>query len=296
MSKKNIIKKRNIDGRRYIKNIAVLCMALVLLFVCACGKAQSGDSTLSLAPEDDAKAPSDAGGENTLSEGEEGEVTGGETENSQSTGSQSTGLESAGSTPAVTIISTVAYVLDGQLYGGVEYKNISGAAIVVNNAEFTFTYGGKTSSSSFVPVTANKDVVLPGETSYCTLWLTVNSDEPLDSSVNVTLEASLTPEHASKAKQQLYVSNARVIKNYPGFATLSGKLSNYNENPYDLNMVYVGFYDDGGNLLAVWHFTRNALLHNGESTAFVVHMQSLPIEGLDEKTHAMRFRAFSMQE
>lgn len=282
MITKNIIKKS------LIKSTAVLCLALMLVLMCACNKTKDDDSTLSLAPESDVTTANN--GENSLNEDADGET------NSETDGLESTGLESTGSTPAVAVISTVAYVLDGQLYGGVEYKNTSGVAVVVNNAEFTFTYGGSTQSSSFVPISANKDVVLPGETSYVALWLSANSEAPLDSSVTVALEASLTPEHASKAKQQLFVSNARVIKNYPGFATLSGKLSNYNEDPYDLNMVYVGFYNDGGNLLAVWYFTRNALLHNGESTAFVVHMQSLPIEGLDENTSEMRFRAFSMQE
>lgn len=190
------------------------------------------------------------------------------------------------------LTGSVCYAFPGMLYGAVAYTNTDSIAITLTEASFTFTYAGGSQQSAFQPVTAGYEAVQPGETAWCTLWLPV--DDTQAAPENLTLTAQLSVARTDKQQQSLGVSETRLIQNYPGFATLSGRLSNPGTQVCDLNLIYVGFYDKDDAFLGAWHFTRNAVLQPGDAAAFVVHLQSLPIEGLSERTMQMRFRAFGI--
>ncbi len=190
------------------------------------------------------------------------------------------------------ISGSVCYAFPGMLYGAVAYTNTDSTAITLTEAAFTFRYAGGSQQSTFRPVTAEYETVQPGETAWCTLWLPF--DDSTGAPQGLELTAQLSAARTDKQQQTLGVSEARLIQNYPGFATLSGKLSNPGTDVCNLNLVYVGFYDKDSAFLGAWHFTRNAVLQPGDGAAFVVHMQSLPIDGLSERTAQIRFRAFGI--
>ncbi len=192
----------------------------------------------------------------------------------------------------VSIVDAVAVHFPGVLYGAVAYRNDGSAPVALSAATFIFHYAGGSQTSDFTPIAANSDIVMPGETAYCTLWLPY--DDARGVPENLAVEAELTAQGVTQSAQQLTVGDARLIQNYPGFATLSGSLKNPGVKNCDLNVVYAGMYDENGKLLAVWYFTRNAVLQPGEDTAFVVHLQALPLEGLAERTKEIRFRAFGI--
>lgn len=203
----------------------------------------------------------------------------------------------AASTPtkagvAIAVVDSVACHFSNTLYGGIAYKNEGSMPVRLTAASFTFSYSGRTQTSDFTPIAAEQDIVLPGETGYCTLWLPY--DDALGIPEDLTVTAELTAAAAEGSPQLLTVNDARLIQNYPGFATLSGSLKNPGPQPCELNMVYAAFYDEQEKLLGVWYFTKNALLQPGEDAAFVVHLQALPIEGLAEQTKQIRFRAFDL--
>ncbi len=193
---------------------------------------------------------------------------------------------------AVAVTDSAVWHFPGMLYGGVAYKNEGSEPMTLAGASFTFSYSGKTQTSDFTPVAAVQDIVLPGETGYCTLWLPY--DDALGVPEDLKVTAELTAAAAEQPPKPLAVTDTRLIQNYPGFSTLSGSLKNPGVNPCDLNMVYAAFYNEQNKLLGVWYFTRNAVLQPGENAAFVVHLQALPIEGLAEQTKEIRFRAFGM--
>ena len=195
-------------------------------------------------------------------------------------------------TGKLKLTDSVCYAFPGMLYGAVAYTNTDDAAIMLTEAYFAFTYDGGSQQSTFRPVTADYEAVQPGETAWCTLWLPV--DDTAGAPQNIKLDAQLSASRTDVQQQTLVVSQARLIQNYPGFATLSGELANPGTQTCDLNLVYVGFYDKDEAFLGSWHFTQNAVLQPGDSAAFVVHLQSLPIQGLSEQTAEMRFRAFDI--
>lgn len=185
----------------------------------------------------------------------------------------------------------VAYAFAGTLYGGFTYTNAGGAPMRLTEAALTFTYSGGTRTEAYAPFMGVDDILQPGETACATLFLPV---EGLAAGGGASLSVELQGEAAQERSALLEVSDARLIQNYPGFATLSGSLKNLSQEASSLCMVYVQFYDAEDTLLGVWYFTRNAVLQPGQDTAFVVHLQSLPIEGLAENTASMRFRAFGL--
>lgn len=252
--------------------LTAILMALLLLFAGCADKPESTD-TLEIGA---AAASAPPAGE-------------GKTDPAQSPG---TGSSVAKAGAAVAVTDSAAWYFPGTLYGGVAYKNEGSAPVTLASATFTFSYSGKTQTSDFSPVAAEQDIVLPGETGYCTLWLPY--DDALGVPENLTVKAELTAQAAAQSPQPLAVGDAKLIQNYPGFATLSGSLKNPGAKPCNLNMVYAAFYGEDNKLLGVWYFTRNALLQPGEDAAFVVHLQALPIEGLAEQTKEIRFRAFGM--
>lgn len=193
---------------------------------------------------------------------------------------------------SVQVLQSVAFVFprERMLYGGVAYQNTGDAPISLKEASFTFSFSGGSQKSTFTPVAAEFDVVLPGETAYCTLWLPYEKEGDLPGEASVAAE--LRAETTDRPAQALQVESEFLVQNYPRFATLSGRLSNPTAQEVDLAMVYAAFYDAGDTLLGIWYFPRNALLQPGEGVAFVSHLQSLPIPGIAEQTASMRFRAF----
>ena len=259
---------------RNIIRLAAVLMALLLLFAGCADKAEpTGTLEIGAAAE---SAPSEASGN-------------GQAEPAQS---PAAGSSVAKAGVAVAVTDSAAWYFPGTLYGGVAYKNEGSEPMTLAGASFTFSYSGKTQTSDFTPVAAEQDIVLPGETGYCTLWLPY--DDALGMPEELKVTAELTAQAAAQSPQPLAVADARLIQNYPGFSTLSGSLKNPGANPCDLNMVYAAFYNEQDKLLGVWYFTRNAVLQPGEDAAFVVHLQALPIEGLAEQTKEIRFRAFGM--
>lgn len=186
---------------------------------------------------------------------------------------------------------TVAYAFAGTLYGGVTYRNEGASAVSLTEATFTFSYAGTTHTETFEPFAGRSDVVPAGESASVTLFLPLEGLANVD---DISLTAELKAAPTDTAPQKLEVHDERLIQNYPGFATLSGTLRNPGGEASGLNLIYVEFYDEADKLLGVWYFSRNVVLQPQQSTAFVVHLRSLPIEGLAEKTATMRFRALGI--
>ncbi len=135
--------------------------------------------------------------------------------------------------------------------------------------------------------------VAPGEKTYCALWLPARKALPESQYVSLSLELSAEPSEAKALA--LKVKNARIIQNYPDFATVSGSLWNESGEECPLNVVYTAFYDSAGELLGVFHFTKNAGMYADEFKNFVVHMQPLPIENLAANTASIETHAFGIE-
>ncbi|MDL2257929.1 hypothetical protein LJC42_02060 [Eubacteriales bacterium OttesenSCG-928-K08] len=190
------------------------------------------------------------------------------------------------------VVDTVAYMFDDILYGGVTYTNTGNANLVLSEAVFTFSYSSGTQTQTYTPLVGERDVIAPGETGCAALFLPQN--EGATPSGEIVLNVELSWAATSASPKNLSVANAKLIQNYPSFATLSGELRNICDEDSELSMVYVQFYDEADTLLGVWYFTRNAILHPGDKTTFVVHLQSLPIKDLAKKTEKINFHAFSI--
>lgn len=195
--------------------------------------------------------------------------------------------EGAGQGPRAEVRQTVAYALacaEGPaLYGAAAYENTGDAPLRLTGASFTFTFNGQAEAVDFVPVFAAETIVLPGETAYAALWYTLPS---LDPGAPVQLSASLQYEAAPAGRIAIQAGDIRLAHNYPAFTTMAGVLTAGADCP--CNLVYTGFYDEGGALLGVWYFTDNAQLMAGEPKAFTTHMKELPIDGLAEQTAEVR--------
>jgi len=194
---------------------------------------------------------------------------------------------------AVTVRHSVAYAFDGVLYGAVAYENTGSVPVVVNEAQFSFTTGGNPYIQTFEPVYAQYDVVAPGDTSYCVLFFEDEEIQPGDAQ----LTAQLSCQQAEGAPFLLQVEHGYLVENYPGFATLSGALKNppTQHRTCELNMIYAGFYDDAGELLGVWYFSKNAVLAPDVQKPFVIHLKALPIENLAEDCETIEFRAIGIE-
>jgi hypothetical protein len=194
----------------------------------------------------------------------------------------------------VTVVRTVSYTFeqDGKftLYGAAEYTNSGDCPVIITSAAFTFTAGGSLITNEFVPVLNQYDVVLPGQSSYVTLWLPYEGETSLPPDVTVT--ASLKCERTETPRIGLELDHLYLADNYPGFTTLSGTIRSLSDTECSLNLAYAAFYDDAGALLGVFYFTKNATLTTGDEKNFVVHMTGLPIEGLAAKTAEVRSAAF----
>lgn len=192
----------------------------------------------------------------------------------------------------VSIVGSVAYLFDGgkTLYGAVEYKNTSDCAIVLSSASFDFRIDGQETFKTFIPVLAEYDVVMPGETSYVIYW--EKFDEPKPSNAKVELHPALSCEKAETQRINIALSDAMAAENYPGFATLSGVIENTGGERCSLNMIYAAFYDEYGSLLGVWNFTENAALDVGARRSFVSNMTELEIDRLADRAAVIKGAGF----
>ncbi len=254
------------------------CIAIILgilcLLCCACAKEQE-DTVLNVGMEQGASssAPSQ---ENTGQSGQTREQS-----------------STAASGVQVKVLQSVAYAFDGMLYGAVEYQNSGSENLILGEATFTFSHPGGEATEQFLPVANEYDVVRPGETSYCTLFLPV---EGITGGEAVSLTPSLTCQPAQLEPFPLEAEHPYLVQNYPAFCTLSGSLKNPDQGSgaCELNMIDAGFYDEEGNLLGVWYFSRNAVLDPGVSKPFVVHLKALPIPALADHCKEIRLRAFGI--
>lgn len=287
------MKERN--AQPLIIRLLALLFAVALLAAGAAGckkeEQPAGDDRLEITDgAGDAGSAGDTGGDGDGQQATD-PAPSGPTQPEPSQGEPSQGESGQGAPGTLEVLDTVAYALDGMLYGGVAYRNAGSAPIQLSAAVFTFSVNGGTQQNEFTPVEAY-DVVLPGETAYCTLMTAYEREgEP---GGEVALAAELRAQTTERAQRPLTVSSAMLIQNYPGFPTLSGRLQNASGEAVDLAMVYVGFYDENEKLIGVWYFPYNALLQPGDGTPFVVHMRALPIPNLAARTAGMRFRAYSM--
>lgn len=192
---------------------------------------------------------------------------------------------------AAQVLSAVGYAFHGTLYAACAYQNVGQTPLTLTGASFRIQTPSGTKNESFTPIAAEHDVLMPGETGYCTLWVPA---EGLQAGAAVTVTADVTAVAAESERVPLYVSEQMLIQNYPGFATLSGKLKNAGSDVCELNVVYAGFYDDTGAFLGAWHFTRAVTLNPGDSKAFVSHMRALPIPGIADNAAEIRFAAFGL--
>ncbi len=183
---------------------------------------------------------------------------------------------------------------DALLYCGFEAVNTGDCPAIITTvfAEFSVDGAGRF-SEEFSPVAGEYDVVEPGEKTYCALWLPARKELPDEAAITLSLELSAAPSSASSL--ELTVKNARIIQNYPGFATVSGSLWNESGEECPLNVVYTAFYDQTGELLGVFHFTKNAGIYSDEFKNFVVHLQPLPIDNLAANTATIETHAFGIE-
>lgn len=197
---------------------------------------------------------------------------------------------------SVEVLSTAAHIFEGAsgptLYGAIEYRNIGEKPLYITSASFSFSVDGKSVFQEFVPPLNKFDIIMPGERSFLTLW---HMEPDLKLNAQATLTAYLKYEASEENRIPLQVSNLYLAGNYPKFTTLSGTVENTNGFECPMNMIYVGFYDEKGALLGVWHFSHNALLEAGDIKSFVVHMKELPIQNLASRCASFHATAFGFE-
>ncbi len=272
--------------RRCKRTILCIWMLVLLMAVCcACGK-ETPANQMDLGAMDMTGDAAEPAAEGTPAASVEPAVS--EAPQAEEPGALQP-VRQSGAVAEVTAVAT--YAFDGTLYAACEYQNIGDTPLVLSEAAFSVTCGGNTVSEGFTPIAAENDVIAPGDVGYCTLWLPADG---ITAGTAVTAEATLTAVPASVDRVPLYVAEARLIQNYPGFATLSGKLKNGGSDLCELNVIYAGFYDANGTFLGAWHFTRAVTLKAGDSKAFVSHLRALPIPDLAENATTIKFSAFGL--
>lgn len=203
------------------------------------------------------------------------------------------GAAGYGHSAGVNIRASAAYAFEGgqgaTLYGAIEYENTGDCPIVISKAHFVFTLESGKIEYDHVPPLGEYMVVLPGETSFEAVWVTGKSVTPGEA---VTLSASLTATEAAAPRVALEADNLYVADNYPGFSTLSGRLSCASQSGCTMNVVCVGFYDEAGAFLGAWYFTKNAVLEPNESKNFVINMRDFPFSDLGARVAGFKSAAF----
>ncbi len=208
-------------------------------------------------------------------------------------GAQGGEAATASSGAKVEVGKTAAWTFDGTLYGAAEVTNTGNTNVILTEATFKFGLPDGERKETFIPVLAEHDVLKPGQTGYCTLFLPV---EGLTPGQTPTLTAEVACAKTDEEPLALKVSDAYLVSNYPNFATLSGALENPQtaEESCSLNMVQAGFYDESGEFLGAWYFSRNAVLAPGVQKPFVVHLKALPIPELADRCKEIKTRAFGV--
>lgn len=197
-----------------------------------------------------------------------------------------------GHNASVELISTAAYIYDGvegsTLYGAIEYKNTGDCPVYLSKISYQFSVNGTQLTHDYTPPLGEHTIVLPGESSYEAIWLPA----AYESDADVALTASLFCVESSAPLTTLEVSNLYVADNYPGFSTLSGRVTCVSGNPCSTNLIFVGFYNSSDQFLGAWYLTKNAVLEPNEPKDFVVNMQEFPITKLAEQTSNFKWAAF----
>ena len=176
------------------------------------------------------------------------------------------------------------------LYAAASFVNPLSTAAVVESVTIEITDGNTTVSETFVPPMAGLDAILPGARSTAAVW--VSGSDAFDRDAALTASAKVVLRESPGAEaSELSVGDLLLVQNYPGFATLSGRIHNASAEDCSLAMVYVSCYDAAGALLGVTSFTKDLAIPAGESRDFVVHLQDLPIPDLAENTETVVCRA-----
>lgn len=197
-----------------------------------------------------------------------------------------------GSHASVCVDGTKAYVFDGKLYGAAAYSNNGDCPVTVTKADFHFSWNGGNYQETFEPACAQYDVLLPGETGYAICWIEGQQDLPADDVP--TLSAEMICEKTQEEQLTFEVENARLIRNYPKFATLTGRVTNKSDSTCTLGMIVAGFYGADDEFLGAWYFTRQAKLEPGAATHFTSHLRALPLTFLADDCKRMDFHAFGL--
>lgn len=192
--------------------------------------------------------------------------------------------------PQLEVTQTVAYYFPEtkQLYGAVEFENTGTTTLYIEEVAFTFNTGARSVEAEFTPMLNTDDYVVPGQKATLAYWRSYDREEELTFDSPIQLEeVTLTPANRAvdAADYKLTVQDCVVIQNYPGFSTLTGNVINeIAERDYALSLIYASFYDEGGQLIGVWHFTKNMTIRAESKRNFSVHLEALPIPDLEEKT------------
>ncbi len=198
-----------------------------------------------------------------------------------------------GHNAGVKITASAAYVFEGvqgvAVYGAVEYENTGNCPIYISKAHFSFALSSGELEQDYTPPLSEYTIVLPGETSFVTIWIPRPSAQIGES---VTLTASLTAVEAAVPLVSLEAGSLYVADNYPGVSTLSGKVSCVSSTGCSMNIIYVGFYDDNGAFLGAWYFSKNAVLETGDAKSFVVDMRDFPLSDLGARAAGFKAAAF----
>ncbi|MBE5784210.1 MAG: hypothetical protein E7330_00225 [Clostridiales bacterium] len=218
-----------------------------------------------------------------------------ETPGSGSPLSTETEAPSYGKNAAASITDTAALFFEGTegltLYGAIAFENTGDCPIIIGSAAFTFSVEGGTIEHSFTPAFAEYTVLLPGETSFLSAWLLQEEDSGFTAETEVTLSASINAVRAaSDMRILLSLDNLFLADNYPAFTTLSGRMTA--DAACGMNVIHTGFYDESGDFLGAWYFTKNTLFESGEAKDFVVQMRGFPIDALSEKAAEIEAMGF----
>ena len=195
------------------------------------------------------------------------------------------------------VTQTAAYYFPDlkTLYVAVEFTNTGDTNATVESVSVEISLGGSTVSQAFVPAFADMDIIEPGATATVAGWFSYDGTAPEEgaeivASANVALKA--TAETQQKA---LSFDNLLIVQNYPGFATVSGCMTNLSETEdYNLTTVYLSFYDEEGKLLGMQYFSKNLQIPAGGTRDFVYHLRSLPIPSLTENTAVITARGMGI--
>ncbi len=198
-----------------------------------------------------------------------------------------------GSKAAVTVTGAAAYAFTGTegptVYASAAYENTGDCPVIVTSAQFEIKGDVAAFTHEFTPALNEYLVLLPGDTGYLAEWI---PREDAVQGASVSLSASLTVAKADDRGVRLGVDHLYIADNYPGFSTLSGRLSCAEGKGCGANMVSVGFYGEAGDFLGAWYFSKNALMEAGEEQCFVVNMQQFPLADLGARTATMKAVAY----